>query len=81
MRKCKYLGIESNTLFKLNHSYYYTKRRRKLRNENVYSCSYTIYELNSIRVKYAECGGAWFEENFIDILDERKLKLQKINGK
>jgi len=80
IRICKFLG-ESRPRLRTNTLYYYSKDCRKNRNENTYSCSYAIYEINSINIVQAYCGEDWFKENFIDIQEQRKLKLQNIYKK
>lgn len=80
LRKCKFIGEDTPRLT-TNHFYLYKKRKRKVRNKDEYSISYTVYYLNLPNV-ICMCTGDpnWFEDNFIDIQKDRKLKLKNINN-
>ncbi len=76
-RKCKFLG-EPTPRLNTNHFYLYTRRRRKVRNKDEYDCSYTIYFIESPSEICCHTGSEFFDNNFVDIQRERKLKLEKL---
>jgi hypothetical protein len=77
-RKCKFLGEPTPRLNRANQLYLYTNRRRKIRNKDEYGRSFTIYFIETPGEICCHTGSEFFDNNFVDIQRERKLKLEKL---
>jgi len=78
MIKCKYIGEPTHRL-NTNHFYLYKKNQRKVSNKDEYYCDYDILFIDKLPHAICCCTGSkFFEDNFIDVQQERKQKLEKL---
>ena len=93
MKKCKYVGkkffVNYEIIYNLNYNkyYYFIKREYEYDNTGVFT-QYELYKLNdSDSILTTRCFSFIttvpkdiFEKDFINVSQERKLKLNKLNG-